>query len=95
MCYHALTGHVPDDATDRVRNDPLDPVAERCAGQASAGFLVAIDLALKVDEGDRPQSVAAWRTALSGKTPDSAKETAAGRQARKGSPTEVTAAHNG
>ncbi len=74
VCYHALTGHVPDDATDRVRNDPLDPVAERCAGQASAGFLVAIDLALKVDEGDRPQSVAAWRTALSGKTPDSAKK---------------------
>ena len=74
VCYHALTGHVPDDATDRVRNDPLAPVAERCAGQASAGFLAAIDLALKVDEGDRPQSVAAWRTALSGKTPDTAKK---------------------
>ena len=74
VCYHALTGHVPDDATDRVRNDPLDPVAERCAGQASGGFLAAIDLALKVDEGDRPQSVAAWRTALSGKTPDTAKK---------------------
>ena len=74
VCYHALTGHVPDDATDRVRNDPLVPVAERCVGQASAGFLVAVDLALKVDEGDRPQSVAAWRTALSGKTPDSAKK---------------------
>ena len=71
MCYHALTGEVPDDATDRVRNDPLTPVAERRAGQASAGFLSAIDWALKVDEGDRPQSVAAWRAALSGKTPDS------------------------
>ena len=74
VCYHALTGDVPADATDRVRNDPLVPVAERCAGQASGGFLAAIDLALKVDEGDRPQSVAAWRTALSGKTPDSAKK---------------------
>ena len=71
VCYHALTGEVPDDATDRVRNDPLTPVAERRAGQASAGFLSAIDWALKVDEGDRPQSVAAWRAALSGKTPDS------------------------
>ena len=71
VCYHALTGDVPADATDRVRNDPLVPVAERCAGQASGGFLAAIDLALKVDEGDRPQSVAAWRAALSGKTPDS------------------------
>ena len=74
VCYHALTGDVPADATDRVRNDPLVPVAERCAGQASGGFLAAIDLALKVDEGDRPQSVAAWRTALSGKTPDTAKK---------------------
>ena len=74
VCYHALTGHVPDDATDRVRNDPLTPVAERSVGQASGGFLAAIDLALKVDEGDRPQSVAAWRTTLSGKTPGTAKK---------------------
>ena len=74
VCYHALTGDVPDDATDRVRDDPLVPVAERCAGQASGGFLAGIDLALKVDEGDRPRSVAAWRTALSGKTPDTAKK---------------------
>ena len=74
VCYHALTGHVPDDATDRVRNDPLTPVAERSVGQASAGFLAAIDWALKVDEGDRPQSVGAWRTALSGKTPGTAKK---------------------
>ena len=64
MCYRALTGQVPDDATDRVRNDPLIPVAERCAGQASREFLSAIDMALSVDEGDRPQSIAAWRAAL-------------------------------
>ena len=74
VCYHALTGDVPDDATDRVRNDPLTPVAERSVGQASAGFLAATDWALKVDEGDRPQSVGAWRTALSGKTPGTAKK---------------------
>ena len=74
VCYHALTGHVPDDATDRVRNDPLTPVAERSVGEASAGFLAAIDLALKVDEGDRPQSVAAWRAALEGEPRDGAKE---------------------
>ena len=64
VCYRALTGQVPDDATDRVRNDPLIPVTKRCAGQASRGFLLAIDQALSVDEGDRPQSVGAWRTAL-------------------------------
>ena len=64
VCYRALTGQVPDDATDRMRQDPLVPVAQRCAGQASRGFLSAIDVALSVDEGDRPQSVAAWRAAL-------------------------------
>ena len=64
VCYRALTGQVPDDATDRMRQDPLVPVAQRCAGQASRGFLLAIDVALSVDEGDRPQSVGAWREAL-------------------------------
>ena len=64
VCYRALTGEVPDDATERVRHDPLIPVVERCSGQVSAGFLSAIDWALAVDEGDRPQSIATWRTAL-------------------------------
>ena len=69
MCYRALTGDVPDDATDRMRNDPLSPVSERCAGQVSAEFLSAIDWALSVDEGDRPQSVGAWRVALEKEIP--------------------------
>ncbi|MCY4605396.1 MAG: protein kinase, partial [Gemmatimonadetes bacterium] len=64
VCYRALTGQVPDDATDRVRHDPLVPISQRCAGQASQAFLAAIDLALSVDEGDRPQNVAAWRAVL-------------------------------
>ena len=51
VCYRALTGQVPDDATDRVRHDPLVPVSQRCAGQASQAFLAAIDQALEVDEG--------------------------------------------
>ena len=66
VCYRALTGEVPEDATDRVRNDPLIPVVERCTGQASAGFLAAIDWALAVDEGDRPKSIAEWRARLEG-----------------------------
>ena len=90
VCYRALTGQVPDDATDRMRNDPLIPVSQRCAGQASRGFLSAIDAALSVDEGDRPQSVGAWRVVLGaeegegpgremGKAPDvQRKEQAAG-----------------
>ncbi|MCY4603856.1 MAG: serine/threonine-protein kinase, partial [Gemmatimonadetes bacterium] len=61
VCYRALTGQVPEDATDRMRPDPLVPVSQRCEGQASGEFLSAIDVALSVDEGDRPQSVGAWR----------------------------------
>ena len=64
VCYRALTGQVPDDATDRMREDPLIPVSQRCAGRASGAFLSAIDAALSVDEGDRPQSVGAWREVL-------------------------------
>ena len=64
MCYRALTGEVPDDATDRMRNDPLVPVAQRCIDQARGEFLLAIDWALRVDEGDRPQSISAWRAEL-------------------------------
>ena len=66
VCYRALTGQVPEDATDRMRNDPLIPMVERCAGQASAGFLSAIDWALEVDEGDRPQSTAEWNAKMEG-----------------------------
>ena len=69
VCYRALTGAVPDDATDRMRHDPLVPVSQRCAGQASDAFLAALDQALAVDEGDRPQSVGAWRASLEGSVP--------------------------
>ena len=64
VCYRALTGEIPDDATDRMRDDPLIPVSQRCAGRVSGAFLSAIDAALAVHEGDRPQSVEAWQAAI-------------------------------
>ena len=76
VCYRVLTGEVPDDATDRMRDDPLIPVSQRCAGQASRGFLSAIDVALSVDEGDRPQSVGAWRVALEADAAETQKDEA-------------------
>ena len=69
VCYRALTGEVPDDATDRVQHDRLVPVSQRYEGQASRGFLSAIDAALSVYGEDRPQSVAAWRKALDRQRP--------------------------
>ncbi len=64
VCYRALTGQIPDDATDRMRDDPLIPLSQRCASRVSGAFLAAIDAALAVNEEDRPQSVEAWRAAM-------------------------------
>ena len=64
VCYRALTGQVPDDAMDRVRDDPLIPVSQRCAGWVSGDFLSAIDKALSVDERNRPQNIGDWREEL-------------------------------
>ena len=69
VCYRALTSQVPDDATDRVRRDPLVPIGQVCGGRVSAATLGAIEWALQVDEEERPQSVAAWREALAGAAP--------------------------
>ena len=64
VCYHALTGQVPEDATERVVHDALMPVVEQCAGQARGEFLSAIDRALQVHKANRPQNTAEWRVAL-------------------------------
>ena len=82
VCYRALTGQVPDDATDRMRNDPLVPVSQRCAGRASGAFLSAIDVALSVDEGDRPPSVGVWREALGASVSAPARRQAQGASRR-------------
>ena len=64
VCYRALTAEVPTDAVDRMIDDPLIPVSERCKGRASHPFLAAIDHALQVDESARPQSASEWRAEL-------------------------------
>ncbi len=84
VCYHALSGQVPYDATDRVRVDPLEPAVDRCRNQATHGFLSAIDWALRVDERERPQSVDVWREALEGEQPDPPPDLPEGPLARLG-----------
>ncbi len=64
VCYRCLTGEAPNDATERLREDPLVPAAKRYQGKASASLLGAIDRALRVDEGERPQTIAEWREEL-------------------------------
>ena len=66
VCYRCLTGAQPDDATERLREDPLVPAAQRCEGRASASLLGAIDRALRVNERERPQNIEVWRSELEG-----------------------------
>ena len=69
VCYRALTGQVPEDATDRMLDDRLVSVGALCGERVSAGVADAIDWALSVNKDDRPQSIGAWRGALLGSAP--------------------------
>ena len=66
VCYQALTGKVPDEAMDRIRQDPTIPITEAAKGKATDSFLSAVDWSLRVEEADRPQGVRVWRSALFG-----------------------------
>ena len=66
LAYEALSGQVPEDATERVRADRLRPVDAVAPQGVSAELSAAVAAALAVDEGDRPQSLGAWRAQLAG-----------------------------
>ncbi|MGE0371852.1 MAG: serine/threonine protein kinase [Gammaproteobacteria bacterium] len=89
VSYRALTGKMPDDATERIRDDPLVPAIEAGRGKASERLLAAIDWALAVDERARPQSVQEFRAALQ----DEMGARAGGSKARTPTPSRATAAH--
>ena len=62
--YQAVTGKRPPDAPSRMVNDEYIPAKEAALGSYRAGFLAAIDKALRLEIGERPQSIAAWRGQL-------------------------------
>ena len=66
VCYQALTGKVPSEAMDRIRQDPLIPITEAAKGKTTEVFLSAIDWSLRVEEADRPQGIRVWRSSLLG-----------------------------
>jgi serine/threonine protein kinase len=70
--YHAVTGKRPPDAPSRVVKDEYVPTRRAALGSYRDTFLDAIDQALKVEIGDRPQRIADWRVALI--APDPARE---------------------
>jgi serine/threonine protein kinase len=67
--YTAIHGEPPPRASDRIRRDPAVKLAEVYYDVYSRPFLEALDWALRVDETERPQSVAQWREALNGAAP--------------------------
>jgi serine/threonine protein kinase len=57
-----ITGVTPPDACDRMRSDTLEPLAANAQYVQRFGvdFLKAIDLGLKLNSKDRPQSITQW-----------------------------------
>ena len=69
VLYWLVTGRKPVEAAARAREDTMPSALD--SGERknySAEFLAAIDWGLKPYEQDRPQSVAQFRTALSGRS---------------------------
>jgi hypothetical protein len=73
--YRVVTGRVPPEATERVSEDELWPLAsdEALRDAWRPGFLAAIDAALALKQAVRPQSVGPWRQMLLGEPQASAK----------------------
>ena len=62
--YHAVTGKRPPDAPTRVVNDEYVPAHKGAYGSYRSTFLDAIDQALRIEVGRRPQRIADWRGTL-------------------------------
>ena len=101
VAYRCISGlgdsELPDAVTrgrtQRKGQIDLTPAIEAGEGRYNPKLLEAIDWAMAVDEGDRPQSVDAWRQALAGggrrKSPPKSVRKATTRQTR-GTTTERT-----
>jgi len=66
VAYQIVTGAPPPEATARARQDPYRSLSGQNHPDYSDAFLRAVDWALRVDEHERPQSVADFHRALHG-----------------------------
>jgi serine/threonine protein kinase len=70
VLYRVISGKAPPEAPERAgaimrkQADPLIPAVKIGKGHYSKHLLEAIDWALKINETERPQSIAAWREKL-------------------------------
>ena len=62
--YHAITGHTPPSAFDRMLDDGYQPLAQLDPAGFARGVLAGVDAGLAVAARDRPQTIAGWRPIL-------------------------------
>ena len=62
--YRAISGIKPLDAPDRMLDDTLEPAAVLLKGKFDSNLLVALDKALAIRPGDRPQTIADFRALI-------------------------------
>jgi serine/threonine protein kinase len=62
--YHAVSGKRPPDAPSRMVADEYVPARGAALSSYRLGFLAAIDKALRLEVGERPQSIGEWREQL-------------------------------
>jgi serine/threonine protein kinase len=62
--YHAIVGHPPPNAFERMLDDTCQPIAKLAPPGFARGLLAGIDAGLAVRASDRPQSIAGWRPIL-------------------------------
>src|SRR5262245_30720022 len=75
--YHAITGHVPPSAFDRMLTDAYEPLASKAPPGFGRGLLAGLDAGLALRATDRPQSIAGWRPILGQSTAPAADVTVA------------------
>jgi serine/threonine protein kinase len=75
--YHAITGHTPPSAFDRMLDDAYEPLAQLDPAGFTRGVLAGIDAGLAVAARDRPQTIAGWRPILGMLAAPAADETVA------------------
>ena len=81
ILYQAVAGRIPPEAPARVKRDPITPAMEAGRGRFSEAFLTGIDIGLRVEEEQRPQTVEQWRAMLLGQEVPEAPPPTMGRDA--------------
>lgn len=89
--YHAVVGHPPPGARDRLPEDSCQPLAVLKPGAFTPAMLEGIDKGLALRVVDRPQSIAQWRSIL-WRTGKYGSSNAAARQDEAAQPEEPHAA---